>query len=142
MALVWAVQKCRLYLAGAKFEIVTDHQPLIGICNGKNLDTVNNVRIQRLLAKTLGYEFWVLWMDGKLNWIADALSRSTVFAAEQDNPELVCSIRAAKLDEGGQVNSSNLYLALQEIMDVADKNNDYQLCYKALAQHKQLKSFL
>ena len=54
-----------------------------------------------MLAKTLGYEFWVIWLDGKLNWIADALSRSPVFAAEEDDPELVCTIRAAKLDESG-----------------------------------------
>ena len=136
LALVWAVQKCRLYLAGAKFKIVTDHQPLIGICNGKNLDAVNSIKIQRLLAKTLGYEFRVIWMDGKLNWIADALSRSLVFAAEDDDPELVCTVQAAKLDESGQVDDSTLDLALQEIMDIADKDGDYQLCYKALSQHK------
>ena len=35
LALVWAVQKCRLYLAGTRFKIVTDHQPLIEICNGR-----------------------------------------------------------------------------------------------------------
>ena len=75
LALVWAVQKWRLHLAGTRFEVVTDHQPLIGICNGKNLDAVNYVRIQRMLSKTLGYEFCVLYMSGKLNLIADALSR-------------------------------------------------------------------
>ena len=72
---------------------------LIGICNGKNLDAVNNVRIQRMLSKTLGYEFRVLYMEGKVNLIADALSRSTMFAAEKYDPDLVCSVRAAKLAE-------------------------------------------
>ena len=92
LALVWAVQKCQLYLAGIRFEVVTDHQPLIGICNGKNLDAVNNVRIQRMLSKTLGYEFRVLYMEGQLNLIEDALSRSPVFAAEKDDPDLICTV--------------------------------------------------
>ena len=88
-------------MAGTRFKVVTDHQPLIGICNGKNLDAVNNVRIQRMLSKTLGYEFHVLYMSGKLNLIADALSRSLEFAAEKDDPDLICTVRAAKLDKIG-----------------------------------------
>ena len=122
-------------------KVVTDHQPLIGICNGKNLDAVNNVRIQRMLSKTLGYEFRVLYMEGKLNLIADALSRLPVFAAEKDDPDLVCTVGAAKLDESGQMSNCTSDLALHEIMEVAEANNDYQLNYKALDQHKQLKSF-
>ena len=78
--------------AGTRLEDVTDHQPLIGICNGKNLDAVNNVRIQRMLSKTLGYEFRVLYISGKLNLITDALSRSPVFAAEKDDPDLICTV--------------------------------------------------
>ena len=132
LALVWAVQKFHLYLAGTRFDIVTNHQPLIGICNGKNLDAVNNVRIQRILSKTLGYGFCVLYMSGKLNLIEDALSRSLVFAAEKDNPDLVCTVRAAKLDESGQMSNCTSDLALHEIMEVAEANTDYQLNYKVM----------
>ena len=32
LAIQWAVQKCRLYLAGTDFEVITDHQPLISEC--------------------------------------------------------------------------------------------------------------
>ena len=59
LAIQWAVQKCRLYLAGSHFTVVTDHQPLIGIMNGKNLDAINNARIHRLMSKLLGYSFRV-----------------------------------------------------------------------------------
>jgi hypothetical protein len=81
LAIQWAVEKCRLYLAGTDFTVVTDHQPLLGILNRKNLDAINNVRIQRLMAKLLGYSFQVEWIPGKNHTIADTLSRSPVFAA-------------------------------------------------------------
>jgi hypothetical protein len=82
LAIQWTVEKCRLYLAGADFTVVTDHQPLLGIINNKNLDTINNTRIQRLMAKLLGYNFKAVWVPGKNHLIADALSRAPVFAAE------------------------------------------------------------
>ena len=93
-----------------------------------------------MLSKTLSYEFRVLYMSGKLNLIADALSRSPVFAAEKDDPELVCTVWGAKLDESGQMNNCTSDLALHEIMKVVEADTDYQLNYKALVQHKQLKS--
>ena len=65
LAIQWTVEKCRLYLAGTDFTVVTDHQPLLGILNRKNLDAVNNVHIQRLMAKLLGYSFRVEWIPGK-----------------------------------------------------------------------------
>ena len=118
-----------------------DRSPaLIRICNGKNLDAVNNVRIQRMLSKTLGYEFCVLYLSWKLNLIADSISRSPVFAAEKEDPDLVCTVQAAKLDESGQMNNCTPDLELNEIIEVAEADTNYQLCYKALAQHKQLKS--
>ena len=59
LAIQWAVQNCQLYLAGADFEIITDHQPLIGIMNGSNLDAIQNAWIHRLISKLLGYRFKV-----------------------------------------------------------------------------------
>ena len=77
-------------------------------------------------------------MEGKLNLVADALSRSPIFAAEKDDPDLFCTVRAAKLDESGQMNNCTPDLALNEIIEVAEADTDYQLNYKALVQHKQL----
>ena len=81
LAIQWATEKCRLYLARANFTIVTDHQPLLGVLNRKNLDAINNVRIQRLMSKLLRYSFKIEWIPGKNHVIADALSRNHVFAA-------------------------------------------------------------
>ena len=72
LAIQWAIEKCRLYLAGTEFTVVTDHQPLLGIINRKNLDAINNVRIQWLMAKLLGYSFRLEWNPGKNHHIADS----------------------------------------------------------------------
>ena len=65
LAIQWAIQKCRLYIVGSNFMVITDHQTLIGIMNGKNLDAINNARIHHLMSKLLGYTFKVEWIAGK-----------------------------------------------------------------------------
>ena len=56
LAIQWAVEKCRLYLAGTDFTVITDHQPIVGVLNGKNMDPINNVQFRRIVAKLLGYQ--------------------------------------------------------------------------------------
>ena len=46
LALQWATEKGCLYLLGAHFSAVTDHQPLVGVVNGGNHDAYSNARIQ------------------------------------------------------------------------------------------------
>ena len=58
LAVVSAVQKCRLYLLGlSSFNVVTDHQPLIPVLNHYTLDMVEYPRFQRLKAKLSMYTF-------------------------------------------------------------------------------------
>ena len=99
-------------MAGTDFTVVTDHQPLLGILNRKNLDAINNVRIQRLMAKLLGYSFQVEWIPGKNHTIADTLSRSPVFAAP-DHKDII--IRQVTEDA-----------ALEEMSKIAAADKDYQ----------------
>ncbi len=112
LAIQWAVEKCRLYLAGTDFSVVTDHQPLLGILNRKNLDAINNVRIQRLMAKLLGYSFQVEWIPGKNHTIADTLSRSPVFAA----PDIIIQQVTEDIEDA----------ALEEMSKIAAADKDYQ----------------
>jgi hypothetical protein len=83
LAIQWAIHRCRLYLLGIMFKVVTDHKPLTGIFKGSNLDAVDNPRLQRILQKVAGYTFYVEWVPGKTHQIADALSRAPVFDPEE-----------------------------------------------------------
>ena len=75
-AIVWAINKCDFFLKGInKFEVVTDHRPLIGIF-AKSLPQIDNARITRLREKVSDRPFEVKWLAGKDNVIADALSRA------------------------------------------------------------------
>ena len=67
--------------------------------NGRNLDAIQNMRIHRLMSKLLGYRFKVRWTPGKTQCIADALSRSPVFEAEEKADILVCAARFAMGDQ-------------------------------------------
>ena len=75
-AIVWAIHKCNFFLKGIeKFKVVTDHRPLIGIF-AKPMPQIENTRITRLREKVMDYPFEVIWLAGKENVIADALSRA------------------------------------------------------------------
>ena len=76
MAAVWAIQKCRHWLYGSpKFELIMDHQPLVGIFK-KELGDIPNRSLQRFRERVLDYAFDTKWVEGKGHLIADALSIS------------------------------------------------------------------
>ena len=65
-----------------------DHKPLLGIFN-KNLDDLDNPRLQRMREKVMGFNFNIEWIAGKLNLIADALSRTPKFTY---NTNKICNL--------------------------------------------------
>ena len=121
LAIKWAVEKCRLYLAGTDFTVITDHQTLLGILNRKNLDAINNVRIQRLMAKLLGYSFRVEWIPGKNHTIADTLSRNPVFAA-LDHKDIIIRQVTEVIEDKAQEGMSKIATADKEYQEVVTTN--------------------
>lgn len=86
LAIVWAVKKCALYLQGMqKFEVATDHRPLIPILNAKGLQDIANPRLQRLRECLTPYNLEAVWRQGKLHAIPDALSRYPVEEPTEDD---------------------------------------------------------
>ena len=98
VAVVWAMIKCKFYLAGLQhFDLITDHRPLVPILNHYSLDAIDNPRLQRLKEKISAFVFTAVWRAGKELRIPDALSRAPVSrpTAEDDllNAETSNSIR-------------------------------------------------
>ena len=78
LAAVWAIDKCRYFLLGCpNFQLITDHQPLVGIFK-KELADIENRRLQRFRERVVDYSFQVEWVAGKTHLIADALSRHPI----------------------------------------------------------------
>lgn len=72
LAIVWAFDKLRSYLYGAKeIKIVTDHQPLTFTLNNNN----NNAKLKRWKSKIEEYNYTLIYKPGKTNLVSDALSR-------------------------------------------------------------------
>ena len=85
LAIVWAVRKCRIFLTGNHFEVVTDHRPLVPILNTYTLDQIENQRLQRLVMKWQMFQFTTTWRKGRDHHVADALSRAPVDEPEEED---------------------------------------------------------
>lgn len=128
LAVTWALKKCKIYLLGMNLFILNvDHRPLVSILDKKTLNEIENPRLQRLKEKTLLYSFNTEWVPGAKHVIADALSRSphdipnSDDKHEQDITENnIQLIRRA-------TSSSNIDPLIQEISNVAEKDETYQV---------------
>ena len=95
LAIQWSIKKCRLFLLGSPFTVFSDHKPLGPIYNGvdnygvanKSVADIENPRVQRIVQKTLAYQFEVEYIKGIRNKIADALSRYPVFGPDKEDEE-------------------------------------------------------
>jgi len=96
LGVVYALQKCEFYIRGAPnaFQVITDHKPLVGVFD-KPLGDTANPRLLRLRLRTVDLNFTVKWQPGKMNIIADALSRAPTAPAPEgvDDTAMVLSVR-------------------------------------------------
>jgi len=76
-AIVFALKIWRHYLYGAQFRVFSDHKSLKYLFDQKEL----NMRQRRWMEFLKDYDFELLYHSGKVNVVADALSRKTVHAA-------------------------------------------------------------
>ena len=56
LSVAWALKTAQLYTLGCpKLLVVTDHRPLLGIFNDRDLGSIKNPRIRRIKEQTLDY---------------------------------------------------------------------------------------
>lgn len=72
LAVLYAVEKFRLYIDGVKFTVITDHESLKWLMNLKD----PSGRLGRWALKLQGFDFVVVHRKGKHNIVPDALSRA------------------------------------------------------------------
>lgn len=80
LAVVWAIERFHQYLFGAKFTLITDHKALTFLFKPSSKPSA---RIERWVLRLQGYDFSVVYKEGKGN-LADPLSR---LSAVDKNPE-------------------------------------------------------
>ena len=78
-AIIFAVKQFRLYIYGQNFNLVTDHRPLIWLCNLK--DPTVGSRLARWKIKLQEYDYEIVYKPGRINANADALSRNPVLVS-------------------------------------------------------------
>ena len=128
LAIQFGIQKCRHYLLGLqKFKVVTDHNPLVGIFK-KDIDGMENKRLQRIRLKLMDYCFDVIWVPGKNHQIADALSRSPVFSPKADQMAARTCLVSVTAD-----------LNLKALIQKARADQDYVAVVTALKSAKRPK---
>ena len=71
LAVVWAVDKCKMYLYGKEFVLQTDHQSLAYLDKAK----FSNQRVMRWALALQPYRYQIQYIRGEENVGADFLSR-------------------------------------------------------------------
>lgn len=94
LAIVWSVKYFRPYLYGRKFTIQTDHKPLIYLFGMKDPSS----RLLKFRLQLEEYDYNVVYIKGKDNTVADALSRVTISSDELKdlNEKILVMTRAQK----------------------------------------------
>ena len=125
-AIEYGMMKCRHYLMGhPRFTVVTDHRPLVSIFS-RNMDDTLNSRILRIRERIANFSFDIIWQPGKVHCIADALSRTPVFSANEEDEEECGDDETVRMVVATDPN-------LRKLMQAAEHDNEYQEQLKAVA---------
>jgi len=82
LAVLYCVEKCRCYLLGRTFTILTDHRSLQWLLTTKT----HEGRLARWALRLQEYDFTITHRAGKLQVVADALSRLPCADQEPSSP--------------------------------------------------------
>lgn len=124
LALVWAVDRFKLYLQGIKFELITDCKPLQFLFSPRSKPCA---RLERWILRLQSYTYKIVYQPGPTN-LADALSRLSVSneAAESFDPGNESFVRMLT------TTSAPVAITVQEIQEASVKDEEIQDVIKAL----------
>ena len=86
LAIAWACDKFAMYLLGKRFQVETDHKPLVPLLKEKHLDTLPP-RVLRFRLRLDQFDFDIQHILGKHMYTADTLSRSPLPMEEDSTLE-------------------------------------------------------
>ncbi|XP_011696621.1 PREDICTED: uncharacterized protein K02A2.6-like [Wasmannia auropunctata] len=93
-ALVKVVKHFHKYLYGRRFELQTDHKPLLTIFNSKDgIPVITASRLQRYVFTLLAYDFSIKFIDTASFSYADVISRLISNHQREDEDIVIASIR-------------------------------------------------
>jgi transposase InsO family protein len=84
LAVTWSCEKFSDYILGSKFEIETDHKPLVPLLSNKRLNDLPP-RVLRFRLRMAKYDYTISHVPGKLLYTADTLSRDPAPNQEPDS---------------------------------------------------------
>lgn len=121
LALTFAVKKFHRYIFGRRFELQTDHQPLLSIFGSKSgIPVYTASRLQRYALTLLAYDFKIRYVDTKSFAYADFVSR--LIANHEKNDEDV--VIATSLRGTVNVKNNNAPWRLSDMASVKKNGND------------------
>ncbi|XP_050315786.1 retrovirus-related Pol polyprotein from transposon 17.6 isoform X1 [Anthonomus grandis grandis] len=114
LSMVWSTDYFRPYIFGVKFQLITDHRPLVWLLNLKD----PNSKLSRWRLKLSEYNFNIKHISGKSNKIADALSRIQI-------NEITVKDYPAFLNSKQNIMLTNFDFSNEQILDPQNKNIVY-----------------
>ena len=102
LAVVWAVRHFRPYLYGRKFEVLTDHRPLVYLFSHNNPSS----RLTKFRLALEEYDFDIIYKKGTDNVIADALSRMSINELKDLNDKIGKEVLVTTRSESKALNNN------------------------------------
>ena len=129
LAATWACEKFDYYLVGRKFEIETDHKPLIPILGQKDICDLP-IRVQRFKLRLMRYDFEIFHTPGKNMLLADALSRPCASFNGSTDKDKALSNEVELFARSVVDSTKSVDCRLEEVLQVAGGDNTYQRAVK------------